>query len=318
LHVGVKSLHCQRLWRGKEEVSMSNVAATPTWGPLATPIHAEMQPRDANGTTWRDYALFCWWDPTSEVYVMTHHMSSPDLQTPGRTRVSATVGDRSFEVIEQNPPGSYDSESITLDLAGHLRVTHPKLDLEVTFDPTYQAVDFHRAKGMPTLTPDTPLHHYEHPLRAHGSITLKGDSRSFDAVGLRDRTWGYRSETAQWAEYQYLMADLRDAFLILLKMKGTVDAQRDIGLLLTDGAQQNVEFSWAFNGSGLFNDVTAELPDGQLRLDIVTRPAGFWVPMGWRQTGTVMSAFDDFVLMRASDGRDIAGLATYGVLRQLV
>jgi len=297
---------------------MSAIAAMQTWGPLATPIHSRQPARDANGTTWRDYALFTWWDPANEVYVMTHHMSSPDPGTPGRTRVSATVGDRSYEVIEVPADNSYDSESISLDLGGRLTVDHPQLTLDVSFTPTYQAVDFHAAKGMPTLTPDTPLHHYEHPLRASGSVTLKGDSRAFDAAGLRDRTWGFRSETAQWAEYQYLMVDLDDSFLILLKMKGVVDPQRDIGFLLAEGNQEDVDFSWAFNGAGLFNDVNVVLPSGdELTLEVTARPAGFWVPMGWRQTGTVLSAFDDFVLLRTGTGRDVAGLATYGVLRTL-
>jgi hypothetical protein len=288
-----------------------------SWGPLATPIHTDRPPHDENGTSWRDYALFTWWDPKADVYVMTHHMSSPDPDTPGRTRVSATVGDRSFEVIEQPDEGSFDSESITLDLEGRLTVRHPQLTLDVTFAPAYQPVDFHKAKGMPTLKPGEPLNHYEHPFTAQGAIRLKGDERPFSAVGLRDRTWGFRSESAQWAEYQYLMVDLEDSFVILLKMKGTVDAQRDMGFQLVDGDQRNVEFSWAFNGSGLFNDIKIELPSGLLTLDVVERPAGFWVPMGWRQTGTVLSAFDDFILMRTSDGRDVAGLATYGVLRQL-
>jgi hypothetical protein len=106
-----------------------------SWGPLATPIHTDRPPHDENGTSWRDYALFTWWDPKADVYVMTHHMSSPDPDTPGRTRVSATVGDRSFEVIEQPDEGSYDSESITLDLEGRLTVRHPQLTLDVTFAP---------------------------------------------------------------------------------------------------------------------------------------------------------------------------------------
>ncbi|MGY4099397.1 DUF7065 domain-containing protein [Nocardia sp. R16R-3T] len=288
-----------------------------TWGLLATPIHNDEKPHDLNGMTWRDYALFCWWDPAAEVYVMTHHMSSPDPDTPGRTRVSATVGDRSFEVIEQNPTGVYDSESITLDLGGHLTVDHPQLSLDVAFSPMYQPVDYHKTGGQPTLTPETPLHHYEQPLTARGSVTLKGDTRKFDGVGLRDRSWGYRSESAQWTEYQYLMVDLEDCFLTLVKMKGNVDPQLDLGVVQTDGNQENVTFSWAFNGAGLFNDVTVQLPSGELKLEIVERPAGFWVPMGWRQTGKVLSAFDDFVLMKTSDGRDVAGLATYGVLRQL-
>ena len=287
------------------------------WGPLSTPVHAEAEPRDEDGTSWWDYALFCWWDPESQVYVMTHHMTSPDETKPGRTRVSAAVGHGSVEVIEHTQPDSHDGETISVDLGGHIQVDHPDLKLDVAFEPLYQPLDFHAAKGLPTLKRDQPLHHYEHPQRAKGTIALRGDERSFSGTGLRDRTWGYRNETSQWAEYQYLMAEIDDSFITVMKVRGTVDPQRDIGFLLTDDGQENVDFSFAMNGSGLFNDVSVELPSGPITLEIVERPAGFWVPMGWRQEGKAFSAYDEFVLMKTEEGRDYAGLATYGILRQM-
>ena len=64
---------------------------TTNWGPLATPVHRDAVPVDEDGISWWDYALFCWWDPAAEVYVMTHHMTTPDPDKPGRTRVSATA-----------------------------------------------------------------------------------------------------------------------------------------------------------------------------------------------------------------------------------
>jgi hypothetical protein len=288
------------------------------WGPLATPVHTDVEPVDADGTSWWDYALFCWWDPESEVYVMTHHMTTPDESKPGRTRVSASVGDQSVEVIEETKPDSHDGENITVDLGGQIIVDHPDLKLDVTFDPLFQPIDFHTAKGLPTLKRDEPLHHFEHPQRAAGEIALKSDERTFHGTGLRDRTWGYRNESSQWDEYQYLMAEIDDSFITLMKIRGTVDdTQRNLGFLLTEGEQENVDFSFAFNGSGLFNDVTVELPSGSVTLEITERPAAFWVPMGWRQTGKVFSAYDEFVLMRTEDGRDFAGLATYGIQRRL-
>jgi hypothetical protein len=289
------------------------------WGPLATPIHANVAARDETGTPWREYVLFCWWDPAMDVYVMTHHMSSPDAEFTGRSRVSASVGGRRTEVLEPTLPGTHQSESISVDLDGRVVVEHPELNLDVTVDPLFQPIDFHAARGLPSLKPDQPLHHYEQPQRAYGSIALGREQRSFDGVGLRDRTWGYRSESAIWDEYQYIMVDLNDSFLVLLKMRGTVDpTQIDLGFRLTEGGQQNVEFSFARNGSGLLNDVIVELPEGQLTLNILGRPAGFWVPQGGRQTGPTFSAYDEFVLVRADDGRDVAGLATYGILRKLI
>lgn len=288
------------------------------WGPLATPVHTDVEPRDEDGTSWWDYALFCWWDPANEVYVMTHHMTSPDEAKPGRTRVSATVGERSVEVIEHTKPHSHDGDTITVDLGGHLEVHHPDLELDVRVEPLFQHIDFHAAKGLPTLKRDRPLHHFQHPQRARGKISLKGDERQFSGTGLRDRTWGFRNESAQWDEYQHLMAEIDDSFIVLLKVRGTVDdTQRNMGFLLTGAGQENVDFAFALNGAGLFQDVTVELPSGALTLEIVERPAAFWVPMGWRQTGRVFSAYDEFVLMRPEDGRDVAGLATYGIRRRL-
>jgi hypothetical protein len=288
------------------------------WGPLATPVHTDVEPVDEDGTSWWDYALFCWWDPENEVYVMTHHMTTPDSSKPGRTRVSASAGGQSIEVIEETKPDSHHGETISVDLGGQITVDHPDLKLDASFDPLFQPIDFHKAKGLPTLKRDEPLHHFEHPQRAAGEISLKGETRNFSGTGLRDRTWGYRNESSQWDEYQYLMAEIDDSFITLMKIRGTVDdTQRNLGFLLTEGEQENVDFSFAFNGSGLFNDVTVDLPSGPITLEITERPAGFWVPMGWRQTGKVFSAYDEFVLMRTGDGHDYAGLATYGIQRRL-
>jgi hypothetical protein len=293
---------------------------TGRWGPLATPIHRGVQPRDDDGTPWREYVLFCWWDPDNDVYAMTHHMSSPDSDFHGRSRVSAYAGGRAVEVIEPTHPDTHQSDSISVDLDGHLKVDHPDLQLDVTLDPLFQPIDFHAVKGLPSLKADQPLHHYEQPQRAHGKIAVAGgEERGFDAVGLRDRTWGYRSESAIWDEYQYIMVDAQDSFLVLLKMKGTADPRQiDLGFKLTEGAQENVDFAFARNGSGLLNDVSVESGSGSLTLDIVARPVGFWVPQGGRQTGPTFSAYDEFVLIEASDGRRLAGLATYGILRTLV
>lgn len=288
------------------------------WGPLATPVHRDVVPVDEDGVSWWDYALFCWWDPAAEVYVMTHHMTTPDPSKPGRTRVSATVGERSLEIIEHTKPFSHDGDHISVDLDGRVQVDHPDLKLDVTVRPLFQHIDFHATHGLPTLKPDEPLHHFQHPQKTSGTISLRGDRRDFSGTGLRDRTWGYRNESAQWDEYQYLMAEIDDAFIALLKVRGTVaDTQRNMGFLLTQGKQENVDFDFAFNGAGLFQDVTVELPGGPVTLTIEQRPSAFWVPMGWRQTGHVFSAYDEFVLMKTDEGQPIAGLATYGILRRL-
>jgi hypothetical protein len=289
------------------------------WGALATPIHQGMAPVDDAGIPWREYCLFCWWDPAADVYVMTHHMSSPDPAFPGRSRVSAWAGGKSFELIEPTHPDSHSSDHVDVDLDGRLIVRHPELRLDVTFDPKYQAIDFHAAKGLPSARADQPLHHFEQPQQATGSITVRGETRSFHGVGLRDRTWGYRSESSIWDEYQYLMADLGDEFLVFWKLKGARGPQIDLAFRMTDQRQEQIEqFAFARNGSGLLNDVEAGLPDGTVTIEIVDRPVGYWVPQGGRQTGPTFSAYDEFVHLRLSDGRRGAGLATYGILRKLL
>jgi hypothetical protein len=289
------------------------------WGALATPIHHGVDALDDDGTPWREYVLFCWWDPAAEVYVMTHHMSSPDPDFPGRSRVSAWAGGRSFELVEPTHLGSHQSDHISVDLDGRLHVDHPELRLDVTFDPKYQAIDFHSLRGLPSRKADQPLHHYEQPQRATGTIAVRGTERGFDGVGLRDRTWGYRSESSLWEEYQYLMADLGDEFLVFWKLKGIGAPQIDLAFRLTDEGQQQLEqFAFARNGSGLLNDVATVLPQGEVTIEIADRPVGFWVPQGGRQTGPTFSAYDEFVHLQLSDGRSGAGLATYGILRRLV
>jgi hypothetical protein len=289
------------------------------WGQLATPIHHGQPPIDDDGTPWREYVLFCWWDPANDVYVMTHHMSSPDPSFPGRSRVSASVAGSSVELIEPTHPDSHQSDHISVDLDGRLQVDHPDLQLDVTLDPRYQPIDFHALKGLPSNKQGRPLHHFEQPLRATGAITLRGEQRTFDGGGLRDRTWGYRSESSQWEEYQYLMADLGDQFLVFWKLKGVGWPQSDLAFRLSDSGQELLpHFAFARNGSGLLNDVEAGLPTGTVTIEITERPVGFWVPQGGRQTGPTFSAYDEFVGFELSDGRRGAGLATYGILRNLV
>src|SRR5262245_59755189 len=117
-------------------MSVAESKRADAWGPLTTAVHTDVEvPVDEDGTAWWDYALFCWWDPEAQVYVMTHHMSTPDPAKPGRTRVSTTVGERSVEVIEHTKPDSHNGETITVDLGGHLQVDHPDLKLEVEVEP---------------------------------------------------------------------------------------------------------------------------------------------------------------------------------------
>lgn len=289
------------------------------WGPLAMPIHHDVAPLDDDGTPWRDYALFCWWDPDADVYVMTHHMSSPDPSFPGRTRVSASAGGKTFELIETPHQGTHQGDHISVDLDGRLVVDHPELQLDVTIDPRFQPIDFHALKGLPSNKTGRPLHHFEQPLHATGTITVRGEQRDFDGGGLRDRTWGYRSESSQWEEYQYLMADLGDQFLVFWKLQGIGWPQSDLAFQLTDDGQRLLDhFAFARNGSGLLNDVEAALPTGTVSIEITERPVGFWVPQGGRQTGPTFSAYDEFVKFELTDGRRGTGLATYGILRKLV
>jgi hypothetical protein len=268
--------------------------------------------------SWWDYALFTWWDPESEVYVMTHHMTSPHASVPGRTRVSVALADRTYEVIEETKPDSHDGEHIAVDLNGRIQVDHPRLKMDVRFTPAYDHIDFHAVAGLPTLKREEPLHHYEQPINATGTVAFPGDERTFSGRGLRDRTWGYRNESAQWAEYIYLMAQLEDSFLVLMRMRGVVDDEpRDMGFQLAAAGQERVNFRFARDGAGLMADCEVDLPSGPLTVTAVEKPAGFWVPMGGRQTGPTFSAYDEFVLLDGSDGGRYAGLATYGVLRHI-
>ena len=75
--------------------------------------------------------------------------------------------------------------------------------------PLFEIIDFGPGGSLPALGDNEPLQHFEHGLRLTGTLTLDGHDHDIDAVGFRTRTWGYRDDSQQFAEYFFLWTTYR-------------------------------------------------------------------------------------------------------------
>lgn len=290
------------------------------WGPLSRPVH---QPGDVAvleqvGLPWRDNAFFAWWDHERAVYGIVHVSTS--LNGGGlRARCGIQVADREREIVEDLAVGTFTSASISVDLDGVIRVEHPDLGLDLRMSPMFATVDFTSNRSVPSLTEEFPLHHYQRGFRAEGTVRLGSDEHAFAGVGWRDRTWGFREESAQWVDYLYANFVMPDCSIGIWKALGADGKERAFAWRVDEDGQRALgEFTFARDGSGLFSDATIDAGDETLTFTKIERTAGWWLPMGSRQTGPTFSAYDEYFTARTSDGRVVGALGESGSLRRVV
>jgi hypothetical protein len=208
-----------------------------SWGPLVTPIHEDVGPLEGSTLPWRDNAMFFWWDADHDVYGVLHVSTSP-TGSGSRARCSVTVGDRTREIVEPLAPGTFESESISVDLGGRLLVEHESLRVEIALEPLFAPLDFTHDRALGGADENHPLHHYQQPLRASGTVWLGDQETPFSGAGWRDRTWGYRDESLLWVEYVCVIAVFDDSAIVALKMHTGGDAVRTFGWRITDAGAQ--------------------------------------------------------------------------------
>ena len=132
--------------------------ATDVSGGLAEPVHAGAAgPGDP---PWRDNAFVAFWDESSGLYGCAHVSTSPNSDGR-RARCSVAAGGRSYEVVEDLAPDTFDSRSITLDLAGRLIVDSDDLRLDLRSTPRFAVADYSAGQIVPGLVPGAPLRHFQ-------------------------------------------------------------------------------------------------------------------------------------------------------------
>jgi hypothetical protein len=286
------------------------------WGPLAEPIHADAAgPADP---VWKDNAYLSFWDIANEVFGSFHVSTSPNGTGARRARCSVSVRGKVLEIIEDLPPGSFASASIDFGLDGVIAVRHPRLRAELVNVPLFVPADYAVGGVVPELVPGKPLQHFQQACELTGTLVLDGSESTVQAHGMRDRTWGFRDESAQWIEYAGLVAVLGDTFITVMKFLGADGTLRSDGFLIDAGRSRTIaDVTFGRDAAGQFRLARLRDAEGDSRVVTVSsRLAGFFVPMGADSEGPSFGTYDDFMSLDSENGSG-AGFFEQGILHRV-
>lgn len=286
------------------------------WGPLAEPIHSDAAgPADP---VWKDNAYLSFWDIANEVFGSFHVSTSPNGTGARRARCSVSVRGKVLEIIEDLPPGSFASASIDFGLNGVIAVRHPRLRADLVNVPLFVPADYAVGGVVPELVPGKPLQHFQQACELTGTLMLDGVESAVQAHGMRDRTWGFRDESAQWIEYAGLVAVLDDTFITVMKFLGADGTLRSDGFLIdADRSRTIADVTFGRNAAGQFRLARLRDADGDTRVVTVSsRLAGFFVPMGADSEGPSFGTYDDFMSLD-SEKSSGAGFFEQGILHRV-
>jgi hypothetical protein len=287
------------------------------WGPLATPIHGDAAgPGDP---TWKDNAYIAFWDLERRVFGSVHVSTSPNATGAQRARCSLRCADLPpVEIVEELPPGKFASRSISFGLDGTIDVEHPELSARWTNTPLMTPADYSDTGLIPPLVPGRPLQHFQQGCRLTGEATVAGQRFEVDAVGMRDRTWGFRDESAQWIEYAGVVGLFGDTFVTSMKFLGVDGGLMTDGFVITpDGPTSITEMKLRRTAAAQFLAATLTLGDGSTRtITLREREAGFFVPMGAETDGPAFGTYDDFMALDL-DGTPGGGFCEQGIVHRV-
>jgi hypothetical protein len=286
------------------------------WGSLAEPLHD-----DAAGhgdPIWKDNAYLSYWDVEHSTFGSFHLSTSPNASGARRARCSLLIGHTEIEIIEPLDRGSFASESITFEFDGRITVDHPHLQAEFVNLPLYTAADFSLHDLIPPLVPGKPLQHFQQGCTMRGRAVLRGETHEIDGFGMRDRTWGFRDESAQWAEYAGLVAVFDDAFLSVMKFLGTDGTLATDGYLIgQSGSRHITDVTFGRTAAAQYLSARMTTADGtEHRCALEKRHGGFFVPMGSATEGPSFGTYDDFMSLDL-DGTSGAGFFEQGIVHRV-
>jgi hypothetical protein len=292
---------------------MTTVQST-EWGPLSEPIHNDI-PDGAR--PWRDNAFVAFWDSERDIVGTLHTSTSPNAEGR-RARFSVQTGGRTVELMEDLEPGSFSSQSISFNAGAEFSIASDRVRGTITTTPLFALADYtgDRSPEAFSLDKEQPLMHYQRAAIATGELVVDYQPIAIDGHAFRDRTWGYRDESASVAEYFGCWFILPSLAISSMKLRGASSAEMVLGSVLEDNATIISRASLTRDASGLFAATSIETVDGRtLELRIVERRAGFWCPMGVERTGPTLGAFDEFFTVRTSDGEEGFGMCEQGILK---
>ena len=290
----------------------------PVWGPASHPALEHI----ADGKPpWKDHVYIAFWDPRNAAYGFLHWNSSPNHDTT-KVQVNISLKGKTFDFIEPLAPQSqhFSSASAEFDLKGSIGFHHDTLTGELTMLPLYEIINFGPSGALPTLGDSDPLQHFEHGLHLSGTLVLEGIKCDIDAVGFRTRTWGFRDDSQQFAEYFFLWADYSDYAVGFIKQLHPDGSLKTGGAVVRDGQITYIaDAHMRKNRAGFASRVIVDLVDGTtLTLTRGERVWGGWCPIGLpERDGPAFSAFDEIVDWTDEYGAVGYGLSEYGQIRQV-
>lgn len=286
------------------------------WGPLSTAIHPDAAgPSDP---TWKDNAYLAFWDVAGNVYGTVHVSTSPNDTKARRARFSVQLDGEIVEIIEELPLGSFASESISFGLDGTITVDHPNLKVLLGNAPRWVPADYSLNELIPALVPGKPLQHFQQACTVRGIVEHSGRTWTVDAIGMRDRTWGFRDESAQWVEYAGLVCVVGDCFVSAMKFLGADGNLRTDGYWIDDSGPLLVtDISFTRNAAAQFLSSRVTLADKREKtVTMASRRAGFFVPMGRDTDGPAFGTYDDFMTLHDGDVEG-AGFVEQGIVHRV-
>jgi hypothetical protein len=294
---------------------MTTVQAT-DWGPLSEPIHNDVPD---GAPPWRDNAFLSFWDPDRKLFGTLHVSTSPNAEGR-RSRLSVLAGGTTVEIVEPLEPGTFTSESIQFNAGAGFTVDAPRISGELTSAPHF-ALASYTGDAAPVafgLDQEQPLMHYQRAATVTGRLVIDGLTVEINGHGFRDRTWGYRDESASISEYFGSMFIFPSFAVTSMRLLGGDGSDTALGFLLGDDTVRVKATSLTRDASGLFAGSRTEFADGR-SIDVrsTERRAGFWCPMGWERSGPTLSAYDEFCALRSGDGDVGFGLVEQGIVKRL-
>jgi hypothetical protein len=269
--------------------------------PLNEPIHG---PVPEGRPPWRDNAYVCFWDPAQAVFGVLHLSTSPNSEGR-RARFSLNVGGVPIEIVETpHAAEAWTSASISYPLDDTIRVEHPSVGAKLTLSPRFTYADYSTSEVIPPLVPGEPQQHFQQVIGVSGEVRVGDRVIELSANGFRDRTWGYRDESAHIVEYLSFMAVFEDFGFTALRFLDIEGGNRIEGFCLSETSVTRVSQVGATrDGAGLLAAVHLEIDGTPFEAEVTAKLGGFWVPMGPVRRGPTLSAYDELVELTTPDGR---------------
>jgi hypothetical protein len=284
---------------------------------MREPVRRSEPSQDA---PWRDNAWLAFWDLAAEVTGVVHVSTSPNAGAR-HARVSVFHDRRLTEIIEPLDAGTFMGETVKFDLDHGITLVAPDISGTLDIEQLFAVADYTGGAVFPSMPGQRPLNHYQQAARVRGRLMLHGKTIEIDGHGYRDRTWGYRNESATILEYIATQCVFPTFSVSAMRFHVAADdSDRMEGFTLAEDARRIGAFTGIVRGRvGEVLEFRLEPDDGEpLVISIQERLGAFPVAVSpERNTGPTIACVEEFCTVRASDGSMGVGIVGVGSRREL-